>query len=129
LKILLNLVPPSIQRKNRDLVFVGNKPLRIDYDVNGSPELKPEWFFNDLIILNQDRILFEQKGNKFSLVIQSAQENDAGAYTFKVANEVGVEQAVTNVIVEGISLLLFLIKSELFKKHFVKSTSDGHSSS
>lgn len=51
-------------------------------------------------ITEDTRISFERKPNKFLLIIQSAQESDAGIYTFKASNDVGSESAQTNVTVE-----------------------------
>ena len=41
--IIVFIAPPNIQRKTRDISAVANKPLKIDIDVNGTPEFKYEW--------------------------------------------------------------------------------------
>ena len=46
------------------------------------------------------RISFENKQNKFSIMIDSVQESDAGVYTLKVSNDVGYDFAKANVSVE-----------------------------
>jgi hypothetical protein len=46
------------------------------------------------------RIVFENKPNKFTLLIHSVQESDAGVYTLKVSNDVGDDISKANVSVE-----------------------------
>ncbi len=64
--------------------------------------------FNGEKLSSSERIRVERTNNKHSLIIGSAEETHAGAYTLTASNEVGKDVVSVQLIVEGRFICLFL---------------------
>jgi hypothetical protein len=67
---------------------------------------------NGDILKENERVRTERNQNKCSLIIDSAEEIDAGVYTIKATNEVGNDSFNINIVVEGyLSIFLHMLSS------------------
>lgn len=68
------------------------------------------WLHNNKTIGYEDGILVSKAGKKVSTItIDSVQAQHAGSYTCKVGNRAGVSQYSTNLHVNGIKFVFFLV--------------------
>lgn len=72
----------------------------MEVEFDGAPEPTATWAFKEGQALPQE-LLLESKPGLTSVFFPSAKRSESGLYTLKVKNEIGEDEGVFEVIVQG----------------------------
>ncbi|XP_030642366.1 myosin light chain kinase, smooth muscle [Chanos chanos] len=87
------LSAPAFLRGLRDLRVMDGGQVSMTVEVTGHPRPGVIWLHNGQEIQEMEDFHFEQKENKYSLLIQEVFPEDTGTYTCEIWNEVGVARS------------------------------------
>ncbi|XP_073838143.1 zormin isoform X5 [Musca autumnalis] len=82
-------VKPTVQLSLKDVSIVEGKPVRLDCIIVGQPEPEVIWYHNERPIKESADLKLLFQGDKCSLVIEEAYQDDAGAYKVVAINSAG----------------------------------------
>ncbi|XP_058980466.1 uncharacterized protein LOC101894461 isoform X1 [Musca domestica] len=82
-------VKPTVQLSLKDVSIVEGKPVRLDCIIVGQPEPEVIWYHNERPIKESADLKLLFQGDKCSLVIEEAYQDDAGNYKVVAINSAG----------------------------------------
>ena len=77
---------PQFLKKPDDLEIMEQEDARFETEITGKPAPKVEWYQGDKVLKPSKRVLCEQDGNKYTLVIKETLLKEAGPYSVKATN-------------------------------------------
>uniref|UniRef100_A0AAY5EH03 Ig-like domain-containing protein n=1 Tax=Electrophorus electricus TaxID=8005 RepID=A0AAY5EH03_ELEEL len=99
----ISRVPPKIESAPQDISIESGKVLTVACAFTGDPVPSVEWSHSGRILSNKERGRFqiETTEDVTTLIISGIKENDAGAYTLRLSNELGSDSATVNVSIRS----------------------------
>ncbi|KAJ8416950.1 hypothetical protein AAFF_G00328280 [Aldrovandia affinis] len=97
--------PPKIEALPEDISIEKGKVLTVACAFSGEPMPEIEWSRSGRTLPGEqecDRYHIETTEDLTTLIITSVKENDAGAYTLKLSNELGSDTATVNISIRSI---------------------------
>ena len=94
--------PPSFLKKIGDCEYYKGMAAKFTACVTGIPEPEFQWFHNGTKMWQTDRIRMNQEGSLLRLVINNADELDAGKYMLKISNPHGEDSCTADLIYESL---------------------------
>ena len=88
-------------KKPDDLEIMEQEDARFETEITGKPAPKVEWYQGDKVLKPSKRVLCEQDGNRYTLVIKETLLKEAGPYTVKATNVAGTQTATAQLKVNG----------------------------
>ncbi|XP_071868851.1 obscurin isoform X6 [Bombus fervidus] len=94
--------PPSFLKKIGDCEYYKGMAAKFTACVTGIPEPEFQWFHNGNKMWQTDRIRMNQEGSLLRLIINNADELDAGKYMLKISNPHGEDSCTADLIYESL---------------------------
>lgn len=96
-----NLVtPPQVIKNLQDITVNIGDPVRLECIVTGNPKPICKIYFEGKPLSSNENVTIANKGNIYTLTIESATEDDSGVYTFVFTNPAGETRTSAKVLVE-----------------------------
>lgn len=98
---------PKILTQNRKIRIKAGYTHTMEVEFDGAPDPTPTWTFKEGQALPSE-LLVESKPGLTSIFFPSAKRSDSGHFTLKVKNEVGDDEGVFEVVVQGNSRMCLI---------------------
>lgn len=85
----LEPIKPSVQLSLKDVSIFEGKPVRLDCVIVGQPEPEVIWYHNERPVKESTEVQLLFQGDRCSLIIQEAYQEDAGNYKVVAINSAG----------------------------------------
>ena len=95
---------PEFLRKPDDVETTEQEDCRFETEITAKPPPIVEWYQGDKKLKPSKRVLYEEDGNKYALVIKETLLKEAGPYTVKASNTAGTQSATAELRVNGEAL-------------------------
>lgn len=101
--LYLTGIPPKIEAAPEDISIESGKVLTVACAFTGDPVPNVEWSCSGRILSSEEseRLQIETTEDTTTLRICGIKENEAGAYTLKLSNELGSDTTIVNVSIRS----------------------------
>ncbi|XP_012542170.2 titin isoform X3 [Monomorium pharaonis] len=104
------IFPPVFGKRLKAQVVKKGDRIIMEVEITGIPEPTVSWYKNDVLINKQPQLRIIQQGNCYTLLIDKAEEKDAGKYMVRAINAGGEAQSIADIAI-------FEPKPDMFEIH------------
>lgn len=92
---------PEFTKEMRDCKAFPGDVVRFDIEFIADGKTSVTWFFEDDVVIQDERISIQETSKGCSLIIRNVCEDDDGEYSCKIKNKIGEEMCSAELIVYG----------------------------
>lgn len=111
-KLIVNS-PPKFKKQLRDQSIMTDETLKIDVEIQASPEPDVKWYKDGRQLKEGERIKYKhESGEIYQLLVEKVNTEDSGTYSCIATNELG-QQSSSSAVTVNCELFIYLFVNKL----------------